>query len=329
MQARLNLAGITSLHHFAASKNGKAYRSVSYRLRPVGFEVAGTIDMEGLSVVRHIQKDYGEIFERVCTALGVPVELGIATCATESRGKARAIRFEPGYRSDTATPHRVSPGLMQTLISTAQMMVNWSGYPKDVVPRPPGKKVTRSWLLEPQNSIACGVAYIAYQSKRTALDPPLVFAAYNAGGVYLQTGASNRWKTRQYPIGTGSHVDRAVNYFNACFAMWGRDGGAPEMSFVRLVKGPVAGDEPGRDKDDDKSPTGKGPWDMIKKLLNIGGIGSLAGMLGNCEQVQNHAPDATTMLPLLLLLLLAVVNGGDIGELFKKFLNAETKKDEA
>ncbi|MEM1201537.1 MAG: transglycosylase SLT domain-containing protein, partial [Pseudomonadota bacterium] len=299
----------------------------SYRLRPVGFEVAGKIEMEGLSVVREIQKNYGDIFERVCAALGVPVELGIATCATESAGKPRALRKEPGYRSDAATPHRVSPGLMQTLISTAQQMVNWSGYPKDVVPRPPGNKVTRSWLYQPENSIACGVAYIAYQSKRTALDPPLVFAAYNAGGVYVQGGESNRWKTRQYPIGTGAHVDRAVNYFNACFAMWGRDGGAPEMSLVRLVNGPVAGEDP--DKDEVETPTGKGPWEMLKNLLNIGGIGGLAGMLGQCEQVQANTPDATTMLPILILVILGIVNGGDIKGLIQRLLGSDTTNDEA
>ena len=41
----------------------------------------------------------------------------------------------------------------------------------------------RAWLLEPDNSIQAGTAYIASQSSKTDLDPPKVSCAYNAGGV--------------------------------------------------------------------------------------------------------------------------------------------------
>ncbi len=259
MKARIDLAGITKVHHFAASKNGRTYKSVSYRLRPVGFEVAGEIEMDGLIVVRKIWADFKAPIVQWADHYGVPVEIIIATIATESRGKATALRKEPGYRSDAATPHRVSPGLMQTLISTARMAL------KD-------KSINRTWLYNPSNSIKAGTAYIAQQSKRTGMDPPLSFAAYNAGGVYLQTGSANRWKTRQYPIGTDEHVDRAIDYFNACFAMWGKDGGAPEMSFVRLTGGPVAGEKTDTAETDDTSTnteTTKGSLTMWLKLIQI------------------------------------------------------------
>jgi hypothetical protein len=45
------------------------------------------------------------------------------------------------------------------------------------------------------------------------MDPILTACAYNAGGIYRQNGPNNRWKLRQYPIGTGHHADR----FAACF----------------------------------------------------------------------------------------------------------------
>ena len=48
----------------------------------------------------------------------VPCVLIIATITTVSVGKADSRREEPGFISVNAAPHRVSVGLMQTLIST-------------------------------------------------------------------------------------------------------------------------------------------------------------------------------------------------------------------
>ncbi len=296
MTARIDLSGITRLHHFAASKKGETYKSIEYRLRPVGFEVAGSISMAGLETVRRIWRDFKEPLVQWSDHYGVPVEIIIATIATESAGKPRALRKEPGYKSDAATPHRVSPGLMQTLISTARSAL------KD-------KSINRQWLFVPSNSIKAGTAYIAQQSKKTGMDPPLVFAAYNAGGVYLQTGANNRWKTRQFPIGTGKHVDRAVNYFNACFAMWGRDGDAPKTSFVRMLDGPVAGDTQPTPKPDPGKP--EGPSNMFKTISNLFGVGGLSGLLTSCGKDGSLSGDMSSLLSmegiggLLLLLLLS------------------------
>lgn len=308
MAARIDLDGITKVHHFAS----KGHKSVEYRLTPVGFEVSGKIwKPVGLSTVRKIWANYKSEIVRWANHYGVPVEIIITTIATESAGRANALRKEPGYKSDNSTPHRISPGLMQTLISTARGALN-------------DKSIDRSWLFVPGNSIKAGTAYIAQQSKQTGMDPPLVLAAYNAGAVYLQTGKNNRWKTRQYPIGTGAHVDRAMGYFNACFAMWGTDGGAPEVSFVRMLDGPVAGEDP---VVDEPTETG-GLWSMISKLLNLGGIGGLGALLGNCEQVQGNAPSMETMLPILILVILALVNGGDIKGILGGLLgNKDTKTD--
>jgi soluble lytic murein transglycosylase-like protein len=78
----------------------------------------------------------------------------------------------------------------------------------------PEVAVTRASLSDPAQAIRAGALYIRSQAGKTRLDPPLVAAAYNAGGVYRQAGATNRWKTRQFPIGTGLHADRFVVFFN-------------------------------------------------------------------------------------------------------------------
>ncbi len=138
--------------------------------------------------------------EKCAAAYGVPLELILATIATESGGRANAVREEPGFTSDEATPHRVSPGLMQTLISTARATLN-------------DPSIDRAKLLDPETSIRAGTAYIRQQARITNFDPPLVACAYNAGSCYPQDGAENPWKLRQYPIGTGKHADRFIAWF--------------------------------------------------------------------------------------------------------------------
>ena len=125
----------------------------------------------------------------------------MATIATESSGNPEAIRKEPEYQSDELTPQKISVGLMQTLISTARDTL------RDTT-------VDRNWLLQPSNSIKAGTCYIAQQKSVTVYDPPKVACAYNAGTIYQNTGVNNRWKMRQYPIGTGEHCDRFVKWFN-------------------------------------------------------------------------------------------------------------------
>jgi hypothetical protein len=185
--------------------------SVRWRVVPAGVEVEGT-GVERTSgrpsTVTRVWESYADAINRTARARRVPCELIVATICTESGGKADAVRLEPGYASDEKTPHKVSPGLTQTLISTAREAMQMS--------------LDRAWLLTPANAIEAGTAYIAAQARETGLDPPLVAAAYNAGRLKHQTGADNRWKLRQYPIGTGKHCDRFVRFFNdAAFVLDG------------------------------------------------------------------------------------------------------------
>lgn len=157
--------------------------------------------------------DFGPQCTEAARETGVFVELLIACGLTESGvgNPARSLRLEPGYVSDEATPHRVSAGLCQTLISTAREVM------KDPA-------VDRQWLFSPRNSLTACARYMRRQSALTKYDPVAVACAYNAGGLYEQKGAANRWRLRQFPIGTPKHADRFVEYFNAAMAEPGLSG---------------------------------------------------------------------------------------------------------
>lgn len=182
--------------------------SVRWRLVPGGVEVEDTGVERSAgrpTTIEKIWSDYRSFIEKAAYRYSIPCEIILATIATESSGNHAVVRLEPGYTSDEKTPQKVSVGLMQTLISTAGATL---GYP-----------VTREWLLEPQNSINAGTSYIRDQAAKTSLDGPIVFAAYNSGGVYRESSAANRWKLRQYPIGTSHHCDRAIKWLNDAVAV--------------------------------------------------------------------------------------------------------------
>lgn len=147
---------------------------------------------------------HGSAMQAAAQRFGVPVELLLATACTESGGRADAVRLEPGYVGDEATPQRVSPGLMQTLIGTAREALG------DV-------SLNRARLLEPAVSLAAGAAVIRRQATRgahpTGFDPPLVAIAYNAGS--LRPKADAAWGLVQ----TQGHADRFVAFLNDAFAV--------------------------------------------------------------------------------------------------------------
>jgi soluble lytic murein transglycosylase-like protein len=156
-----------------------------------------------------IVEKYGKIVSFWSQEYSVPEELIYATIATETSGDPLSVREEPGYTSDAETPHRISAGLMQTLISTAAAALK--AEQPDVV-------ITREWLLDPNNSIQAGTCYIRRQYSKTGFHAPMVAAAYNAGSI-IYDGGTNRWCMRCYPLGTGAHIDRFVLWFNDLFKL--------------------------------------------------------------------------------------------------------------
>lgn len=198
--------------------------SVRWRLVPEGVEIEGSgVERTGgrPQTVSRIWDRFGTEIDAVARARKVPCELIIATICTESGGNPDAVREEPGYRSDHETPHRVSVGLTQTLISTAREAM--------------GMSLDREWLRQPRNAIDAGMAYVAKQARTTRLDPPLVAAAYNAGRLAHNPSERNRWRLRQYPIGTSKHCDRFVQFYNdAVFVLAGK---SPSVSHALLLDG--------------------------------------------------------------------------------------------
>ena len=178
-------------------------------LGPDGVAVDGSVRRAGTPTVARAWAAHGPAMQRAAQALGVPVELLLACACTESGGRADAVREEPGYLDDDSTPHRISPGLMQTLISTA----------REALADP---RIDRARLLDPETSLAAGGAYIRRQAlggrSPTGFDPPLVSIAYNAGSL---RAANNPWALVQTRRGDGWHADAFCGFFNDAFALFG------------------------------------------------------------------------------------------------------------
>ncbi len=165
--------------------------------------------------VAEIWSRYGDDCADAAVRFGVPVELIVATIATESGGDPDARRAEPHLGTE-------SVGLMQTLITTAREAL--------------GKRaISGDDLLEPAMSIAAGAAYISQQRKSTHFDPPLVAASYNAGSLRRDPAPGNRWKLVCYPAGTGAHIDRFAAWFGDAMVVsaeadWCRQGRVPSFA---------------------------------------------------------------------------------------------------
>lgn len=166
---------------------------------------AAGIEVEGKGVLRsagepqtilQLWADYGDHLCHASYELDVPVDIIVAMIPIEAvriKGSLsfdpRSDRLEPGYISDGETPHRRSPGLMQTLITTARQM-------ESIYRVTGGKEVNTALLFDPFYSILLGTAYIKHKAKQYGFDPPLICGAYNAGGVYRSD--ENEFKIRTY-----------------------------------------------------------------------------------------------------------------------------------
>ncbi len=216
-------------HDFFAGEEG----GVRWRLCSRGIEIEG----EGVprttgspTTAKNAWERYHVEINAIARDFGVPVEIIMATICAESGGgpeESKLVREERshGYTSDADTPHKVSVGLMHTLLSTARERLVQGGLVDDA------NEIDRQWLLDPYNGIQAGTAVIAYHAEHAAkrraegedpvrvgtkLDPPLVAIAYNAGSF---RPATNRWKLVQTARDPGVHADWWVKYFNDFWAV--------------------------------------------------------------------------------------------------------------
>lgn len=145
----------------------------------------------------------------------------------------RSIREEPGFVSDEKTPRKVSPGMMQTLIATADAMNKRFALKLDV---------TREGLFVARTSILLGTAYmrdradyykggvdtgriLAQQPKSERILDPFDFvyciAAYNAGKVYPNMSADYPFKMRTF---SPTRTERGIRFHNDMIAVLGEGG---------------------------------------------------------------------------------------------------------
>lgn len=169
--------------------------------------------------IRHLLAQYGEYIARARDELGIdpcwilgmiPIEAKMRPRPGKGQGleaDPKSLRHEPGYITDPYTPHRVSAGLMQTLLSTAQDMAKVHGWN---VPR------FAHQLYDPETSIMLGAAYMAHQAKRyedgikgCPFDFVFLTGAYNAGGVYQDM--TNPFHLRTY---SPTRTTRAIQWHN-------------------------------------------------------------------------------------------------------------------
>jgi hypothetical protein len=195
-----------SLHEWH-NKFGGRY----WRITPRGIETKdkGFFRTKGDPVTMiKLWEDFGEAIQYASAELIVPIDMIIAMIPIEARRTKDgrydplSLRKEPGYTSDAATPHRISPGLMQTLITTARAMA------RQYKLMDPGL-VTRELLLDPFYSILLGTAYMHHQMQRYGPDPILITSGYNAGSV--RKTSRNPWHLIAYGP---TRIDRYAAWFN-------------------------------------------------------------------------------------------------------------------
>ena len=170
-----------------------------------------------------LYKDYGYAIDAAAERFDLPNYLIMSILGIEatrvrddrSHFDARSLRLEPGYISDAKTPNKVSPGLMQTLISTAEWMNDkydlYRTYEGDREP------LTREDLFIPSRSIMAGAAYLRYQADQCDMvmpDPVLLCAAYNAGSIRYTS--KNDWHLVTYGEG---RIDKCIEWYNDSLAV--------------------------------------------------------------------------------------------------------------
>jgi hypothetical protein len=139
---------------------------------------------------------------------------------------------------DATNGSRISPGLLQTLISTARGVLPFLNNVAPTIfatlgiPAAPATagQFLNDWLLEGSHSLLLGIAYMrkAYNVKGTAFDLPLVGAAYNAGS--LRRRDHSLWGLQYF----GDYVEHAAPHYNAAVALFnGAPVPAPTVRFMR------------------------------------------------------------------------------------------------
>lgn len=180
--------------------------------------------------MRRLLDQHGDAMREAASRFDVPLAWIMGMIPIEALMRAHkaggleadpvSLRHEPGYTSDSATPNRVSAGLMQTLLSTARDMAKRHGLPSPQAARD---------LYDPRTSILLGTAYMAHQIERyqagvggVAFDFVHMTGAYNAGSVRADTSeGGNPFHLVTY---SATRTERAIRWHNDALSVL-REGG--------------------------------------------------------------------------------------------------------
>jgi soluble lytic murein transglycosylase-like protein len=160
---------------------------------------------------------YGHLIAAAAARHGVPAELILTAIVEESGGNAHAVARYPGYVSDAATPSRISLGLGQMLLSTAQRLA-------------PERRITRAALFDPAIAIDLVARYFARLYPATGFHPALAGSSYNAGNVH-GARAGRRWSPPN-----ARYTARFVAVFSASVALLSAQPIVPAVSFAALLR---------------------------------------------------------------------------------------------
>lgn len=191
----------------------------------------GEIDVQQMGVIRtsgqpltmrHMLATHGEVMREAAARFDVPIAWIAGMIPIEARmvplkggGSSpdpKSYREEPGYTSDAATPHRVSAGVMQTLLSTANDMAR-----KHKMPLLKSAKE----LFDVRLSILLGTAYMRHQMDRYKggvegheFDFVHLTGAYNAGSIRYNKESPFRLLTY-----SPTRTERAIRWHNDALAV--------------------------------------------------------------------------------------------------------------
>jgi soluble lytic murein transglycosylase-like protein len=179
--------------------------------------LAGSIEVRHrLALIAPTWRRYGALITAAAARYGVPAELILAAIVEESGGRAQAVATYPGYVSDAATPSKVSLGLGQMLLSSAQALA-------------PERRMSRAALFDPAIAIDLVARYFARFYRVTGFDPRLAGSSYNVGSVRaLPPG--QRWAPPN-----PRYVARFVAVFEASVAHLAAQPDRPTVSFAALM----------------------------------------------------------------------------------------------
>lgn len=196
----------------------------------------GAIEVEGEGVIRTRGEpvtartffaEHGAAAREASARFDVPLSwiFGMAAIeATRVKGRPfsldpRCYREEPDYVSDEETPAEISPGIMQTLLTTADSMNR--RYKLNI-------PINRESLFNARNSILLGTAYMAYQRDRYAprnmqigkldghtFDFVFCTGAYNAGSVKPNLSKDYPFKLRTY---SPDRTEKGIRFHNDALA---------------------------------------------------------------------------------------------------------------